>query len=173
MSRDVALDLADRRLLVRRQLEGKRAQEARRQLPGRRERGRDHPRLLAALVQQQADLHQQQLLEHEAGTRDGGLLERARQVHGQSRVGAGRQALPHAQGRRQRVGEAPHHGLDLAHHGAQQARGDLLACRVDRHDALRVKRVPFLVVQDLVAAHEEGRVTRRGRSKRRGSTKAT
>ena len=146
--RDVALDLADRRLLVRRQ---RRTEAPRRkraaERAGRRERGRDDPLLLAPLVQQQADLHEQQLLEHEAGARPARLLGRARQVHGQRRVGARRQALAHAQAPAAAGRRGAASRCDLAHHGAQQARGDLLARRVDRHDALGVQRVPFLVVR--------------------------
>ena len=107
-------------------------------------------------MQQQADLHEQQLLEHEALARDqslrpgraGGARRAPRR-----RAPAGRCRARSAAG--QRVGQPPHGRPHGAQQAAQQARRDLFARRVHGHDALGVHRVALFLFQDLVALDDE------------------
>ena len=111
--------------------------------------------LLLRLVQQQPDLHQQQLLEHEPISGPPGLGERARQVDGQDRVGPGRQSVARQEAGRQRVGQPAHHRGHVVHEAAEQFGGDLLAGGIHRHDALGVDPLSVLLAEDLVTLHHE------------------
>ena len=114
-----------------------------------------HALLLLRLVQQQPDLHHQQLLEHEALSGLPGLGERARQVDGQDRIGPGRQSVARQEAGRQRVREPAHHRSHVVHEAAKELRRDLLAGGVHGHDALGVDSFAVLLAQDLVTLHHE------------------
>ena len=152
---EIRLELVERRQLVRRQLEREPVEERVRELAGRRQRRRLGAGLLLPLVQQQADLHEQEFLEHQPLARRARLTERARQVHRGDRVRPTRQTLAHEEVRRQRVGEPAHHRRELMHQGPQQLRRDLLAGGVHRDHALGVHALPLLLLEDLVPLDHE------------------
>ena len=99
---EVAVDLGDRPLLVRGQLERQRLAVARDQLAGLAERGRD---LLLALARpaREAELEQEQLVERKAPATLLRLLERPRTVQRVERVGARAEDARVLQPRRERV----------------------------------------------------------------------
>ena len=126
-----------------------------RELAGRRQRRRLCAGLLLPLVQQQAELHEEELLEHQALARRACLAERPRQVHGGDRVCSCRQTLAREQVRRQRVGKPAHHRHELMHEGAQQLGRDLFAGGVHRDHALGVDALTLLLLEDLVPFDHE------------------
>ncbi len=107
-------------------------------------------------MEEQADLHQDELLQHQPLPRPLGLRGRARLVHRQGRVGAAGQTLAYAKARGQRVAQPPHVAPHALHDGAQQARRDLFTRGVDGHEPLRVHGLAVLLAEELVAADEEG-----------------
>ena len=142
---------------MRGQLERQPVQEGAAEVRRRGEGRRRGAALLLALVEQQPDLHEQELFEHEAGARDACLLEVARQMHGHGGVRARRQPFALAQRGRQRVGEPAHRRPHGAQEAAQQPRRHLLAGRVHRDDPLGVHGVALLLLEDLVALDDERR----------------
>ena len=146
---EVGVDLGDRPHLVIGERKGQAGQELRSGLARRAERRSAAGLLLGVLVEQQAELHEKELLEDEALARRGGLGVRAGRVDGKDGVGLGRQALGGAQPARQRVRQAARRPAHLVDEIAQDTRRDALARRVDGHDALGVDGLP-LAGQDLV-----------------------
>ena len=135
---------------------GRPSRKARLRSPGAGRAGALYELLLFLLVEQEPDLHQQQLFEHQALAGQLRLRERARQVHGHDRVGAAGQSLAHEQSRRQRIRQQAHGRRDGVHDAAQELRRDLLAGRVHGDHSFGVHPFPALVIQDLVALDREG-----------------
>ena len=103
----VGVDLGDGRLLVLGERKGQPGHEPRDQLARRGQRHGPGRGRLGRLVQEQADLHEQQLLEHQPLAGDLRLGEAARRVDGEHGVGLGRQVLGGAEAARQGVGQPP------------------------------------------------------------------
>ncbi len=146
-AREVRVQLVERLKLVRGQFERQALQEGPAQVRRCGECGRRSAALLLALVEQQPHLHQQQLFEHEAGARDPGFVQVARQVHGHGGVRARRQPFAVAKRGGQRVGQPAHRRPHAAQEAAQQPRRHLLAGRVHRDDALGVDGVALLFLR--------------------------
>ena len=131
--RQVGIDLRDRLLLIRRQLEWQEPAVARRQLARLAELGRDR-RLAFRAGAREPDLEHEQLVEGETPPALLALLLRARLVQRDERVRAQWQPLAHFQRRRQCVGQVARERQCPVDQRPQPLGRHLLARRVDRRE---------------------------------------
>ncbi len=155
---EVATDLGNRVLLLRRQRERQHGAVAGDQLALARERGCAGLLLQGPPALLEAELEREQLLEGQALAGALGLAAVARPVDGDERVRPQRQALLVADAGGERVGEEAHAGQRRLDEGAEPEAGDFLAGAVLGHEADRVQAgSAHLGAGDLEAAAELAR----------------
>ena len=135
-AREVAVDLADRLLLVRRERERQRFAVAMDEVAGVAERRSERP-LPLGRAPRDPDLEDEQLLEGEPLSSRFGLAEVAWPVHRRERVALQRQALALTQLGWKRIGEMRRERKRGVHHAPHRRGGDLLGRRVDRREVGR------------------------------------
>ncbi len=154
--REIAVDLVDRRSLVLGQQKRQRSDETLSRLSRWSKRRRLGTATLLRLVHQQAHLHAEEFLEYETGTGATSVIERARCMRSDDRVGAPRQPGLDPEADRQRVENAARDRQQAVHDRTQQTRRNGLARRVDGHHTLGMHDLG-LFGEDLVALDQEGR----------------
>ena len=153
-AREIAVDLADDRLLLGRECEGQRLAVAPDQLARLAERRRDRGLALAGATGDR-ELEHEQLVEGEAPAPRLGLVEVARPVERDHGVAAQRQALVLAERGRERVRERVDVRERRLDEPSQPLRGHVLRGRVDRRVVGRGAGVA-----DVVGLHREAAAAR-------------
>ncbi len=139
---EVAVELADRRALLRRQLERQRLDVARDQLAGLAQRGRGRRVVRLPPPARQPVEQDEELLEREPLVRGGDVVAVARAVVGEQRVAPQRQPLLGAHLGRERIGEPARERQRQLGQLAELRRRDRLAGAVDRDEPDGVQARP-------------------------------